>query len=114
MNFPREMIKTDLESVSLGTKVFCSFFSPTCMSLGCVVLASWESKSTGLQWSNISRRPSASEEYTMATCFIMLIFDSIVYYILALYIDMIRQSEFGTALPWYFPLMKTYWFPENG
>ena len=27
---------------------------------------------------------------------------------------MFQQSEFGTALPWYFPLMKTYWFPENG
>lgn len=37
---------------------------------------------------------------------------SFIYYILALYFDAILSHNRGAALPLYFPLMPSYWFPS--
>ncbi len=39
----------------------------------------------------------------------MLAFDAILYGGLAWYLDKVFPSEFGTPLPWYFPVLPSYW-----
>lgn len=54
------------------------------------------------------------DNFSYNTCVIMMFIDSIIYGLLAWYLDKVLPSEYGTRLPYYFPLMKNYWFPiEN-
>ena len=39
----------------------------------------------------------------------MLIVDTILYGIIAWYLDKIMPSEYGTQLSWYFPVLPSYW-----
>lgn len=39
----------------------------------------------------------------------MLLFDTILYFILTWYIEKVRPGEFGIALPLYFPLQPSFW-----
>ena len=43
----------------------------------------------------------------------MLILDTILYAILAWYIEAVHPGSYGLPRPWYFPLQATYWFGHN-
>ena len=45
----------------------------------------------------------------MAQVLLMLLFDIVMYSLLTFYFDHVIPSEFGTALPFYFPLQPSYW-----
>ena len=38
----------------------------------------------------------------------MLAFDSVLYMVLAVYIETVRPGEFGTPLPWNFPFSVSH------
>lgn len=43
----------------------------------------------------------------------MLAFDSILWGCLSWYFNRILRGDWGTALPWYFPFTRQYWFPKK-
>ena len=50
----------------------------------------------------------------MAQVLLMLLFDIVMYSLLTFYFDHVIPSEFGTALPFYFPLQPSYWKSSGG
>lgn len=40
---------------------------------------------------------------------IMLIVDTILYLLIALYVETVLPGEYGVPLPWYFPCQPSYW-----
>ena len=100
MYSPFNFIANDLDGVSYDSKVFCSLSSPVAMALGCGLISSWESKAIGLQWGNLATRVSASDQLTMSVIFQMLILDTILYYVFARYVDLVKEhsSTFKTDI----------------
>lgn len=55
-----------------------------------------------------------TSNFTYNACIGMMFLDAFLYGILAFYLDKVFPSEFGTSLPFYFPLMPSYWCGTSG
>ena len=66
-----------------GGKVASCILSNTCMGLGVEVISRLEQRLVGLQFSNLFQPLSADDDFNMAWVLGMLLFDAIVYMIIA-------------------------------
>ena len=57
---------------------------------------------SGVQWSNIAKSVSVDDSFTMLQVFIMLIIDSVIYLIIAWYVEAVFPGEYGVPQKWYF------------
>ena len=90
-------------SMSTGVKILVSLLSPSAFALGAGVLASWEAGQIGVNNVTIFQ---VVDNYDFFTCLLMMTLDAVLYGFLAWYFDKILPSEYGTQLPWYFPLTR--------
>ncbi|CAG0924509.1 unnamed protein product, partial [Notodromas monacha] len=67
----------------------------------------------GLQWKNMNQAPYLNDGMTMTSVFLMLVFDTVFYMILTLYMDTIKPGKYGVPAPIYFPFQLSYWFPKK-
>ncbi|XP_041455377.1 phospholipid-transporting ATPase ABCA3-like, partial [Lytechinus variegatus] len=103
------MFFLDYKSSSDTTKTAVCLLSNTCMGQGVLVLARFELKGEGVQFSNIGVSPSEGSNFTMATVFGMLILDTVLYLLLTWYIEGIYPGTYGIPKPFYFPFLPSYW-----
>lgn len=103
--FPYSTVSNPQYSVS--TKTLGCLLAPTCFALGTSVFAEYEGGLVGVQWSNASSLSGLNFSYWL--CVGMLILDFFLYGLIAWYLDQVLPSEFGTQLPWYFPMLPSYW-----
>ncbi|KAJ1435103.1 hypothetical protein B484DRAFT_417255, partial [Ochromonadaceae sp. CCMP2298] len=89
-----------------GTKTATCILAPACFALGAEVFAAYEGGQVGIQTSNTFIQTS---NFSYALCVGMLLFDAVLYGVLAWYLDKVLPSEWGTALPYWFPLAPSYW-----
>ena len=90
-------------------KTVQSLFSPVAMGLGAQTIMNWEIMSVGIQWSNVAKYTSPSAGTNFASIIAFLFADTILYYLLARYFDLIQQAEWGISYPWYYPFQKSFW-----
>lgn len=84
------------------TKTWASLLAPTCMALGTDTFAAFEGGLVGVHMSNIRQSYEDGLPYVHAVT--MLLVDAALYAVLAWYLDKVIPSEFGTPLPWHFPV----------
>eukprot|EP00599_Poterioochromonas_sp_BG-1_P016760 CAMPEP_0173165656 /NCGR_PEP_ID=MMETSP1105-20130129/21518_1 /TAXON_ID=2985 /ORGANISM="Ochromonas sp., Strain BG-1" /LENGTH=1579 /DNA_ID=CAMNT_0014086689 /DNA_START=11 /DNA_END=4746 /DNA_ORIENTATION=+ len=89
-----------------SSKTATCLLAPACFALGANVFADFEGGLVGVQDDNVNQSTS---NFTYSACVGMLFLDAFLYGILAFYLDKVLPSEFGTSLPFYFPLMPSYW-----
>ncbi|GJQ09738.1 hypothetical protein GpartN1_g1529.t1 [Galdieria partita] len=70
-------------------------------------MATYAISGHGLTW---SERSSYTKTFPLTTCWVWMIWTSIVVMVLAVYLDNVLPNEFGSRLPWYYPFSKYYWF----
>lgn len=80
--------------------------SPVALSLGASNLLSFEAAFIGSQSNNIG---DLVDNFRLSTAIALMFFDAFLYALLAWYIDLIWPSEFGTHLPFYFPVLPSFW-----
>lgn len=106
--FPYYAVQDD--SYDTSTKLSACLLAPTCFALGAGVFADYEGGLVGVRAGNAGEL-TGNISFDMIVW--MLFVDSIIYGLLAWYLDKVFPSEFGTQLPWYFPVLKSYWMgPE--
>ncbi len=76
---------------------------PPTKSLGAQLIADYESRGDGVQWSNVMQPLSADDSFTFGIVLGMLLLDSIIYATLTWYIEAVFPGEFGVPRKWYFP-----------
>lgn len=86
----------------VASKTWASLFVPTCMALGTDTFAAFEGGLVGVQRSNIHQ--SYEDRLPYVNMVTMLLIDAALYFVLAWYLDKVIPSEFGTPLPWHFPV----------
>jgi len=98
-----------LENIPTYGRILLSILSNVAMGNACQLIGVYESRGSGLKWSNFNVPPSVDESFSFLHVIIMLIFDSIFYMLLASYIERVYPGDHGTPLPWYFPFTRNYW-----
>lgn len=94
---------------SAGAKVGSSLLSPTAFALGINFIGTLEDYGVGVNESSIK---TSVDNWTLAASYGMLVFDTILYAVLAWYIDAVLPAsirEYGVPRPWYFPFTPSYW-----
>ena len=98
-------------NTSQGVLSLMSFFSTVAMSQGWQTLMSFEGSQIGINFSNIN---DVFYNYSVGQSLIFLFVDSMLYWLLALYLDKVIKTETGVSLPWYFPFSPSYWKGYTG
>ncbi|CAF4187016.1 unnamed protein product, partial [Rotaria sordida] len=91
-------------------KVIACLSSTVAFGIGCDYIARFEGMAQGIQWNNINKGVEPNDNFTFLYCMFMMLFDSIIYIILTVYIENVFPGEYGIPQPWYYPFTKTYWF----
>ncbi|XP_059504050.1 retinal-specific phospholipid-transporting ATPase ABCA4 isoform X2 [Stegostoma tigrinum] len=97
-------------STVLATIVIMSLLSPVAFGFGTEYLSRYEEQGRGLQWDNIRASPVEGDEYNLLLSIKMMLFDAILYGVLAWYLDAVFPGQHGIPSPWYFPLQSLSWF----
>lgn len=92
----------DKALTGVTTKTWASLLAPTCLALGSDTFAAFEGGLVGVQLSNMTQSYEDHLPYVVMVA--MLLADSVIYFLLAWYLDKVIPSEFGTPLPWHFPV----------
>ncbi|KAJ0410416.1 hypothetical protein P43SY_002748 [Pythium insidiosum] len=93
-------------STPLTRKTRASVFAPVALAFAVQILATVESTGVGLRRSNVH---VVSDNYRFDVALVMLLFDSVLYSLLGLYLEKVVPKEYGTTEPWYFPVSYSYW-----
>lgn len=106
---PYTFIQQHYDNISLATKISLSLFSNTAMALGFNVVIRYEGTQEGIQWHNIFSPVTVDDRFHLGYVFIMLIFDAILYLLIALYVEKIYPGDYGVPEKWNFPFTTKFW-----
>ena len=101
---PRYVFLGTMQEEGLREKIWASLAPCTAFAFGAEVLAELEYAEQGMQWWNIR-----NGGYDIALSFNMMFIDSILYMLLAWYLEQVVPSQFGVRRKWYFILTPRYW-----
>ena len=85
-------------------QVFCSFLSPSAFTFAADLFATYEGGGQGLGWSDVW-----VDAFPVGAIMIMLVWDTLLYSVLAWYLEAVLPGQYGPRLPLLFPLSASYW-----
>ncbi|KAG1683891.1 ATP-binding cassette sub-family A member 3 [Nymphon striatum] len=110
---PSMFVTQNYVPLSLKGKLLICLFGNTAISFGSLLIVKWEGAGSGIQFNNLSTPVSPDDSLTCLHIMLMILFDSILNFILTWYIEAVNPGEFGLSKPFYFPLLPSYWFGIN-
>ncbi|XP_034561698.1 retinal-specific phospholipid-transporting ATPase ABCA4a [Notolabrus celidotus] len=97
------------EHITKDTKILVSLLSQVAFGFGTEYLSRYEEQGLGLQWDNIQTSPLEGDEFSFLTSICMMGLDTVLYAVLAWYLDNVFPGQYGIGRPFYFPLLPCYW-----
>ncbi|KAG0616755.1 hypothetical protein M758_5G140000 [Ceratodon purpureus] len=101
---PRYLFFRTSNGEAIMGKTIASLLPPTAYAFGVDLLAHYEKAGYGLTWENIG-----DDGYSMARVLILLVADSVLYILLAWYLEQVFPSEFGAPQRPWFLFSPSYW-----
>ncbi|KAK7881153.1 hypothetical protein WMY93_029562 [Mugilogobius chulae] len=98
------------ERITKDMKLLVSLLSQVAFGFGTEYLSRYEEQGLGLQWDNIQTSPLEGDEFSFLNSMCMMALDSVLYGLLAWYLDNVFPGQYGIGQPFYFPLRFHYWF----
>lgn len=95
--------------LSHSQKVSSCLISNVAMAMGAQLIGMFEGKGIGIQWSNLFDAVTVDDNFSMAQVLSMLLLDSVLYGLMAWYVEAVFPGEYGLPLPPYFFLLPSYW-----
>ncbi|CAL9693308.1 unnamed protein product [Knipowitschia caucasica] len=95
--------------LSHSQKVSSCLISNVAMAMGAQLIGMFEGKGTGIQWYNLVDAVTVDDDFSMAQVLAMLLFDAVLYGLLACYVEAVFPGEYGLPLPPHFFLLPSYW-----
>lgn len=68
--------------------------------------------SKGLRWNNIFSPVTPDDSLSLGLVMTMLLADTFIYLLIALYVEAILPGDYGVAQVWYFPFSRAFWCGE--
>ncbi|XP_067108458.1 retinal-specific phospholipid-transporting ATPase ABCA4 isoform X1 [Osmerus mordax] len=97
------------DRITKNMKLGASLLSPVAFGFGTEYLSRYEEQGLGLQWDNIGTSPLEGDAYSFFTSIRMMVFDAVLYAVLAWYLDNVFPGQYGIGRPFYFPFQSSYW-----
>ncbi|KAL3853226.1 hypothetical protein ACJMK2_016782 [Sinanodonta woodiana] len=107
--FPFFFLTDRYEDMSQGEKMAACLLSNIALAFGCNTIAIYEGTGEGAQWSNFYRPGTVDDNFSLLDALGMLLVDTVLYMLVAWYVDNVHPGEYGVAQPFYFPFMPSYW-----
>lgn len=107
---PYLILQPKYVTMTWGQVMLCSLLSNTNMGYLWQLIVTYEGTDEGLQWKNMFEPVSPSDKVSVIDLMTMLIVDSVIYMLMAIYIEGVFPGKHGISMPWYFPFQATYWF----
>lgn len=63
---------------------------------------------TGIQWSNLFDGVTVDDDFSMAQVMALLLFDAVLYGLVAWYVESVFPGEYGVPLPSYFFILVSH------
>lgn len=95
----------DLRELGAVTKAFTLIFCPSSFGYAIKLIVMFEDMGAGLQWKDVFLAPEGSP-YSVGLLLISMYFVSVLYILIALYMEQVFPGEFGTPRKWYFPVER--------
>uniref|UniRef100_A0A3Q0S9J7 ATP binding cassette subfamily A member 3 n=1 Tax=Amphilophus citrinellus TaxID=61819 RepID=A0A3Q0S9J7_AMPCI len=95
--------------LSYSQKVSACLISNVAMAMGSQLIGMFEGKGTGIQWSNLFDSVTVDDDFSLAQVLCLLLFDAVLYGMVAWYMEAVFPGEYGVPLPSYFFLLPSYW-----
>lgn len=111
--FPYAISSEHYEDLSHSRKISMCLASNSALSLAFRIIFNYEGQGTGIQWHNVFTSPSQGDTLTLGHTMLMLLFDSVFYLLIALYVEAVFPGEYGVPKPWYFLFTKSFWFGHS-
>lgn len=110
MQIPYMAVMNDTSSnLSLGVRLILCLFCNSAMGFGLDIFIDRETHQEGVQWNNLWSPASPDDNISLGIVMVMLIICSILYLLLALYLEKLFPGEYGIPEKWYFPFSAKYW-----
>ena len=93
------------EPIVLLTRVIYCFFSKNIKKTFVVFL----SVGMGIQWSNLFDAITVDDDFSMGQVMALLLFDAVLYGLVAWYVEAVFPGEYGVPLPSYFFVLVSHW-----
>ncbi|NWX76157.1 ABCAA protein, partial [Alca torda] len=93
-----------IENLPEPLKLFLGLFCPFAFNVGIAKVFHLEKYGMGFSFSNLM-----GESYFLFSTYIMLVFDSVFYMLLAMYFDKVLPGKYGIPDPPFFCLKPSYW-----
>uniref|UniRef100_A0A673N6E8 ATP-binding cassette sub-family A member 3-like n=1 Tax=Sinocyclocheilus rhinocerous TaxID=307959 RepID=A0A673N6E8_9TELE len=94
--------------LSHAQKVSACLISNVAMAMG-LTLVSCVSSGTGIQWHNLFEPVTVDDDFSLAQVLGLLLLDSVLYGLVAWYVEAVFPGEYGVPRPWYFFILPSYW-----
>lgn len=106
---PYSFMQQKYETLSLGTKLSSSLCFNTAMAFGFQLVVMAEGAGEGMKWSNMWEPITVDDNLNLGQIIIMLLVDSVLYLVIALYVEAVFPGDYGVPKPWYFFVQKSFW-----
>nr|XP_022911287.1 ATP-binding cassette sub-family A member 3-like [Onthophagus taurus]XP_022911294.1 ATP-binding cassette sub-family A member 3-like [Onthophagus taurus] len=106
---PYLFLQEHYNTLSLSAKLAAMLGANTAMAYGFQLFVMFEGTGDGLQWDTFFSSVNPDDSLTLGHVVMMLIIDTIIYLLIALYVESVFPGEFGVAQPWYYPFTASYW-----
>uniref|UniRef100_A0A8C1RXW4 ATP-binding cassette, sub-family A (ABC1), member 4a n=1 Tax=Cyprinus carpio TaxID=7962 RepID=A0A8C1RXW4_CYPCA len=104
------------DRITKDMKIMASLMSQVAFGFGTEYLSRYEEQGLGLQWDNIQTSLLEGDEFSFFISIIMMAVDTVLYGVLAWYLDNVFPGQYGIGRPFYFPIQPSYWLnrPDDG
>ncbi|KAL3284408.1 hypothetical protein HHI36_018568 [Cryptolaemus montrouzieri] len=109
---PYFILRRQYDTLNLSEKLLTSLGMNSAMAYGLQIMLMFEGSGEGSQWRNLFKAGSPDDTLTLGLVFVMLMVDTLLYLLIALYVEAVLPGEFGVPKPWYFFLTKKFWCNE--
>ncbi|XP_052398366.1 retinal-specific phospholipid-transporting ATPase ABCA4-like [Carassius gibelio] len=97
------------DRITKDMKIMASLMSQVAFGFGTEYLSRYEEQGLGLQWDNIQTSLFEGDEFSFFISIIMMAVDTVLYGVLAWYLDNVFPGQYGIGRPFYFPIQPSYW-----
>ncbi|XP_066151375.1 phospholipid-transporting ATPase ABCA3-like isoform X1 [Euwallacea fornicatus] len=106
---PFSFLQNNYDTLSLGTKLSSSIGANTAMAFGFQIVLMYEGTGEGVQFDNIWKPNTPDDDLSLGIVMTMLLLDSIIYLLIALYVETVFPGSYGVPKKWYFPFTSEFW-----
>ncbi|XP_072798874.1 phospholipid-transporting ATPase ABCA3-like isoform X1 [Vicugna pacos] len=110
--FPFNSVAQNYGHITLTRKVAACLSSNVALALGIKLLVKLEIKRIGVKWNNLWTPASLDDNLVLGHMSGMLLLDAFLYGLVTWYIENVFPGKYGVPKPWYFFLMRSYWFGQ--